>query len=69
MVQPGDWVVAAALVEVLPGVVGGCGLPVGSQDGGLAVGVVEVAFDDRAGGVGDGGDVEVGIVLDVVTLL
>ena len=35
----------------------------------MAVGVVEVALGDRAGGVGDGGDVEVGIVLDVVTLL
>ena len=69
MVEGGGWVVAAALVEVLPGVVAGCGLPVGSQDGGLAVGVVEIALDDRAGGVGDGGDVEVGVVLDVVTLL
>src|SRR5690606_12912086 len=67
--EGGAWVVAAALVGVLPGVVAGCWLPVAGQDRCGAVGVVEGAFDDRAGGVGDGGDGEVGVGLDVVPLL
>ena len=62
-----DPIVSPALEEVLPGMrIRGKGIPARIVDRDAAVGVIDVTLHHRAGGVDDGGDVPVGVLLDPV---